>query len=115
MLSALAGALVNLLGFFVIFLAPVVGGVLAQVVMFAVRKRRSKYLPWVAAGAAALGGLVLCALPALNLLLILFGGFGERGGAAALGGLFTAIWPILYVVLCPTTVFYSLRGIRIGG
>lgn len=114
-LSAIAGALVSFLGFFVIILAPIVGGVLAQVVMFAVRRRRSKYLPWVAAGAAALGGLTICAYSVLPLVFALaFGGFGDRGGGLALGGLLGAIWPILYVVLCPSTLYYSLRGIRIN-
>jgi len=111
-LSAIAGALVSFLGFFVIILAPVVGGVLAQVVTFAVRKRRSKYLPWVAAGAAALGGLALCALPSLGLLLALLGGGGF--GGRALGSLISGIWPLVYTVLCTSTLFYSLRGIRIN-
>ena len=116
-LSALAGALVTALGFFVIFLAPIAGGALAQVVMFAVRRRRSKYLPWVAAGGAALGGLALCTLPVLSLLLALLGGgLGEGGasGSIALGGLFRSIWPLVYSVMCAGTVYYSLRGIRIG-
>lgn len=110
-LSALAGALATAVGFFVIFLAPVAGGVLAQVVMAAVRRRRSKYLPWVAAGGAALGGLALCTLPALSLLFSLV---GVRGGGLALGALIGGLWPIVYTVLCSTTVYYSLRGIRVG-
>jgi hypothetical protein len=110
-LSAIAGALVSFLGFFVIILAPVVGGVLAQVVTFAVRKRRSKYLPWVAAGAAALGGLAICSFSAFPLVFALLGGgLGGRG----LLGLLSALWPLIYTALCTSTLFYSLRGIRIN-
>jgi hypothetical protein len=110
-LSALAGALVTVVGFFVIFLAPFAGGALAQVVMAAVGRRRSKYLPWIAAGGAALGGLALCTIPTLSLAYALLRG---GGGGLAVRGLLGGIWPIVYTVLCSTTVYYSLRGIRIG-
>ncbi len=116
-LSAIAGALLSTLSWFVIFLAPVAGGVIGQVVMFAIRKRRSKYLPWVAAGGVALGGLALCALPFLQIVLALLlsgGGPGVEPGSLLLAGAFSFIWPLIYVVLSASTVFYSLKGIRIN-
>lgn len=117
-LSTLAGALITSLIWFTFILSPLAGGAIAQVVTFAVRKRRSKYLPWVAAGGAAIGGLALCALPSLLLLTSLFYASpdpesGGRGGLLV-AGLFNALWPLLYTTLCATTVFYSLRGIKIN-
>jgi hypothetical protein len=113
-LSVLAGALITNLGWFIFFLSPLAGGGIAQVVTFAVRKRRSKYLPWIAAGGAALGGIALCILPTIFILgAMVFGGRGELGGVA-LSGLLGILWPLLYTGLCATTVFYSLRGIRIN-
>ncbi len=111
-LSGLAGALITALGWFVIFLAPMAGGVIAEVIFRAVRKRRGKYLPLAAVGGAVLGGLPLCALPVLGLLLALFGGQGS--GGAGFGLLFSLLWPLVYVALCASTLYYRLRGIRIN-
>src|SRR3972149_6709727 len=92
-LSGIAGALVTILGWFVFFLAPVAGGVIAEVVRVAVRKRRGKYLPWGAAGGAVLGGLPLCAIPALAAIF-------SGGDLRALLGI---LWPTLYIVLAAST------------
>jgi hypothetical protein len=107
-LSGLAGALLTVMGWFVFFLAPVAGGAIAEVVRLSVRKRRGKWLTWAAVGGAVLGALPLCALP---LLAVLLGGGGGRAGMGALIGL---LWPLLYVVLSTSTLYYRLRGIRIA-
>lgn len=121
-LSAIAGALVSILAFFVIFIAPVAGSLIARVVTMAVRKRRSKYLPWLAAAGAVLGGLALCALPVLAFGASMLmasrmdpDALAEGGGlgAFAMAGIYASIWPLVYSGLCGTTVFYSLRGIRL--
>lgn len=114
-LAAIAGALVTALGFFSIFLAPVVGGVVAEIVRWAVRRRRGRYLPHTAAAAFALGGLGLVLLPVgLAILAVLFGA-GQRGVTGnILGLLFTSIWPLVYAALGAGTVFARLRGISIN-
>src|SRR5574341_980069 len=109
-LSGLAGALLTVLGWFVFILAPVAGGAIAEVVRFAVRRRRGKWLPWAAVGGAVLGTLPLCALPMLGLLVGAAGG-DARAGA---GGLFGLLIPVLYLVLSVSTMYYRLRGIRIN-
>ena len=103
-LSGLAGALITALGWFVFFLAPVAGGVIAEVILRALRGHRSKYLPWVAAGGAVLGALPLCALPAFGLLV----------GGGDLRVLLGLLWPSLYIFLCASTLFYRFRGIRLN-
>jgi len=113
-LAAIAGFLVTQLTFFAIFLAPVVGGVVAEVVRFAVRRRRGRYLSLVAAGGFALGSAVLFLLPFLSLLLGFF--FANRGGSfiGASGSFFNLIWVAAYAVLGASTVYARLRGISIN-
>jgi len=108
-LSGIAGALISRLGFFVIFLAPVVGGAIAEVVRWAVRRRRSRYLGYAAVGGAILGALPMFLLPLLGVLL------GAAGGEAgvAFGSLARLLWPGLYLFLSASTLYYRLRGIRI--
>ena len=114
-LSTLAGALITSLIWFTFILSPLAGGAIAQVVTFAVRKRRNKYLPWVAAGGAAIGGLALCIVPSILILgRVLVGGTDPESASRLFSSLFSALWPLLYTALCATTVFYSLRGIRIN-
>ncbi len=108
-LAALAGFLVTRIGFFVIILAPVVGGAIAEAVRFGVRRRRGRYLAWAAVGGFVLGGAVLIAGPLLGVLLSLL--LGE--GGLVLGSLFGALWPLVYVVLGASTLYARLRGISI--
>ena len=103
-LSGVAGALVSRFGFFVIFLAPMVGGGIAEVIRWAVRKRRSRYLGYAAVGGVILGALPLLLLPLLGLLL---------GGGAGLRTLTALLWPGVYVFLCASTLYYRLTGTRI--
>ncbi len=104
----LALLLLGFIGFWGLFLAPVVGGGLAEIVRWAVRRRRSRRLPWVAL-AGGLLGMLPHVVPTLGFaLLALFGGadFGVVGGAA-----FGALWPVINGGLVISTLFYRLRGI----
>lgn len=91
-ISYIASLFVVFLGFFVIFLAPVVGGGIAEVIRSAVKRRRSKRLFQLAAAAVAIGSL----LP-----LIFSGGLG-----------FSILWRLVFTVVATSTVYYRLSGIQ---
>ncbi len=109
-LAGVAGALLLNLSYFVIFLAPVAGGVVAEVVRWAVRRRRGRYLPLAAASGFVLGCLPLFLFP----LLVSFSGLFNRGGAGAGVGLFSLLWALAYTVIGASTLFARLRGISIS-
>jgi hypothetical protein len=109
-LGGLAGALLVNLGWFTIFLAPVAGGAIAEVVRVAVRRRRGRNLYLVAAGAYVVGCLPLFAV---GLIVILSGLLGGGGGGAGLGGLFRLLWPAIYTALAVGTFYTRLRGISV--
>jgi hypothetical protein len=91
----LAGSfLAGFLGIFTLFVAPVVGAIIAEAVRFVVRRRRSKLLFQVATGAAVIGALagVLSA--------------SGRGGLSLL-------WGALFAALMASSLYYRLSGIRI--
>lgn len=95
------GGLISLrIGFFVIFLAPFAGGIIAEAVRKVIQKRRAKPLFQAVTAAAAVGALVSAA----PLLLGLF--FGS-------GNLFGLIWMAVYIVLMISTLYYRLAGIQI--
>jgi hypothetical protein len=109
-LGGLAGALLLNLGWFVIFLSPVAGGLIAEVVRAAVRRRRGRYL-FVAATVAYVLGCLPLFLP--GLLFLLSGLLGGDLGRAGLAGLFALLWPLVYVVIAAGTFFARLRGIAV--
>ncbi|MBI4769665.1 MAG: hypothetical protein HY784_04450 [Chloroflexi bacterium] len=109
LLTWLGGALLSRLGFFVIFLAPMAGGAIAEVVRRAVGRRRGHKLGYVALGGAILGGLPLLGGPLLLLALGLLGGHG----GFALGALTGLLWPGAYLFLCASTLYYRLTGLSL--
>jgi uncharacterized membrane protein len=112
--ATVAGFLVMSLGFFVLFLAPVVGGVVAELVRVGVRRRRGRYLNLVAVGAFVLGCLPVILSPLIIAGLSLLTGFGGRGAVLGLGSLVTLIWPLVYTVIGASTLYARLRGISIN-
>jgi len=105
---AFAGSLItSVMGFFTIFIAPIVGVVIAEAVRWAIRRRRSPLLYKLAAGGALLGALPLLGMHLLTALLLL----GQNGGAAGLLGL---LWPGVYTFLVVSTTYYRLSGIRVA-
>jgi hypothetical protein len=106
-LGGLAGALLVNLSWFTIFLAPIAGGAIAEIVRLAVRRRRGRNLFLVAAGAYVLGCLPLFAFGLLGLLL------GGGNGGAGLFSLLRLLWPAVYVALATGTFYTRLRGISI--
>ena len=108
-LAAPAGFLISYLGFFVLFLSPVAGGVIAEIIRAAVRRRRSRYLSWAAAGAFVLGCLPLFIIPLIGAGLGLLNG---AGGAAAFS-LVRLLWPLVYTIIGASMLYARLRGISI--
>ena len=102
-LSYLGSLVAARIGFFIIFLAPIAGVAIAEVTRIAIRRRRSKRLFQVAALAAVLGSLPML-LPVL--LFIISGG--------GLGAILPLVWQAYYTFTVTSTVYYRMRGIRIG-
>lgn len=94
----------GMFGFWAVFIGPLAGMIIAEAVRFVVHKRRSKPLPYMAAGTVLLGGLVR----PLFLLVVTLIAKGDLTIA-----LFGSLWPAVFAVLAASTVFYRLKGIRI--
>jgi hypothetical protein len=100
------GSLVsNMLGFFILFLAPVAGMIIAEAVRLVTRRRRGRWLPLAAAGAALVGSLFSPVYLAIFTFLASF--------TTGLASLIGVLWPALFGILCASTVFYRLKGIRL--
>jgi uncharacterized membrane protein len=82
-------------GFYMLFVAPVAGSIIAEVVRFVSGKRRSKKLFYIAAGSVAAGCIPM------GLLLLITGYWS---------GL---LWLGLYATLATSTVYYRLSGISL--
>lgn len=105
---AFAGSwLAGRIGFLVLFVAPGVGTLIANVVRWAVRKRRSKAL-----NKAVLWGCVLGCLPLIILRLLPI--FGSNGAQLALGGLLPLVWQAIYALLLISSAYYQSTGIKLG-
>jgi hypothetical protein len=111
-LVGLATAVLDLLGFWGLFIAPVAGGGIAEVIRWAVRRRRHQNLPLVSAVAGSLGVLVYLLtrfFPMLQWLLL----GGGLNGAFLGSSLVSFIWPVAYGVLIIGSLFYRLKGIQL--
>jgi len=106
LLSYAGSYLASLIGFFTIFIAPIVGGLIAGAVRLVLRKRRSKRLFQIAAAAAIVGSLPLLAVDIFLLSASL-----QRGMAGF--GLLGLLWQGLYTFIVGSTVYYRLSGIQI--
>jgi hypothetical protein len=106
----IAVALLKIIGFWGFFVAPIVGGGLAEIVRAAVRRRRGRKLPLVAAIAGAVGVLPTL-LPALGLVIA---SLSYGGGIEVLGSLLWGIaYPLVTGGLLISALYYRLRGIRL--
>ncbi|MDR3576746.1 MAG: hypothetical protein P4L50_23015 [Anaerolineaceae bacterium] len=106
-LGFIGSIVAGFLSFFIIFLAPVIGVVIAEAVRRVTHRRRAKRLFQLTAGAAALGSLPLLLLNALPILL-----FPSAGGFNLLGVGLGLIWRAVYSFLVTSSVYYRLSGIR---
>ena len=104
-LSAIGGVIVNALGFFFFFifiLAPIAGGIIAEVVRRIIGRRRSKLLFRLITLAVFVGAFI----PHTSSIFFFF----LSGNFQFLFGL---LWPLLYAVLATSTVYYRLAGIQL--
>lgn len=102
LLSFLGSLIVPYIGFFALFLGPVVGSVIAEAVRRITQRRRSRALFIATAGAAALG----CLLPLLPVILSALLGGGFRS-------LISLVWYGIYTFGVVSSVYYRISGIRI--
>jgi hypothetical protein len=98
--SLLGGWIAIRFGFYIIilalFLAPMIGGLIAEVARLITKRRRSKRLFILAAIAAVVG----CIPVSLQLLQHFY--------------LFGFIFQVMYAILMTSTLYYRLAGIKIG-
>jgi len=92
-ISFLGSLVAGRMGFFVIFIAPIVGTLIAEASRFATKRRRSHRLFQVVAAGAVIGGL-----PILLRELFYF-------------SIFSLIWQGVYLVTVTSTAYYRLKGI----
>ncbi len=105
-LSLLAGWLIPRLGWYAIILGPLVGGGIAQVTWWAIRRRRGKYTWLVVCGCIVVG-----ALPNLLLTLLFIAGSAIPGGGMTSGvaGLVDLVWDVVYLVGAGGAAYAWLR------
>lgn len=107
----IATAVLDFLGFWGLFVAPVVGGGLAEIVRWAVRRRRSRRLPLAAILGGAAGVLFYLVFTFLRNASYYF--LSGNPGIIGLGSiLLTFAWPIAYGILILSTMYYRMRGLR---
>ncbi|RPI86941.1 MAG: hypothetical protein EHM41_06750 [Chloroflexi bacterium] len=107
-LSFLGSLIASRLGFFVILLAPIAGGIIAEAIRVVVRRRRARTLYTVVTVGTAIGSLILPLTYILPLLLAILGQ-GSIGG----GFIWGILYPLLYAVIVTSTVYYRFRGIQV--
>lgn len=106
----LGAGVLTFLSFWGLLVAPVVGGGLAEVVRWAVRRRRSRHLPAAAAAGGALGLIPHLLLPLGTTAVAVAAG----ADLAVLGGVvLTALWPIGIGAVAIASLYYRLRAIRL--
>jgi hypothetical protein len=104
-LGVIGSLISNMIGFFILFIAPVAGMIIAEAVRLVTRRRRGHWLPLAAAGATLVGGLLIPGYTAIFTFLASF----TTGWSSLLG----LLWPAVFAILCASTVFYRLKGIRL--
>ena len=109
--AAIGIGILTFLGIFGLLLAPVLGGGLAEVIRWAIGRRRSRRLPLVASIGAGIGAVPHLLLPLFGILA----GLSSGAGLEQMPGiLLSALWPLLQAGLTISALYYRLKGIRLG-
>jgi hypothetical protein len=107
----IATAVLDVLGFWGLFVAPIVGGGIAEIVRWAVRRRRSRRLPLASILGGACGVLAYLLIKFIPYLSFFFDA-GNPGVAGFGSILLTFAWPVGYGIVILSTMYYRMRGIR---
>ena len=110
-LAYVGSRFVGYVGFLTIFIAPVIGIAIVEVIRFATGKRRSRLLFRLATAGALIGSLPLVAL--LLIYLLVTQTAGDSGATFNFYALLPLAWQVLYSALLTSTVAARLGGIRI--
>lgn len=108
-LAYLGSLLAANLGFFTIFIAPVAGTVIAEVIRFIIRRRRAKRLYQVATAGVLIGSMPLFIINGLTTLTII-----ATTGLRGFSTIFPLLWLGLYASLVTSTFYYRLSGLVLG-
>lgn len=110
-LSFLGSLLSNLLGFWVIFLSPFAGMLIAEAVRFVIHNRRNRNLYKLVGVATFLGGMIVAIPPLIAIIINLS---AEETGFSMVGfGLLSLAWPAIYSIITAVTCFRRLSGIQL--
>jgi hypothetical protein len=108
-LGLIGGVISGNFGFFMLFIAPFAGGIIAEAVRWVIGRRRATPLFRAVAGAVVVGAL-LPDLVQFALVLALPGaGLGQI--LAAFG--FSILWRLVFAVLAAGAAYYRLSGLRL--
>ncbi len=108
----IVAAVLNYLDFWGLFVAPVAGGVIAEIVRWFTRRRRNQRLPLVAAIGGGIGVIGYLGYIVLSGLDYYFASSGIK--LAILGSILSSlIWPVAHGVLLISAIYYRLKGIRL--
>ncbi len=111
-LSYVASRIAPVLGFFVIFVAPIAGVIIAEAVRWVVHRRRSKLLFQLTLLGTIAGSLPQLFIRILPLFFTLSG--GGTGLSTGLFALLPLLYQALFTFLVASTVYYRMAGINIG-
>jgi hypothetical protein len=108
----LATALLDLLGFWGLFVAPIVGGGIAEIIRLAVKKRRSRRLTKTSILGGILGVLLYLGFRLFPFFTYLVLGISLEPGFIG-SMLFSFAWPLGYGFLIISTMYYRLGAIKL--
>lgn len=107
----IATAVLDFLGFWGLFVAPIVGGGIAEIIRWAVRRRRSRRLPLVSILGGAAGVLIYLGITFIPYASYFF--FSSNPAFLGLGSiLLNFAWPVGYGIVILSTMYYRMRGLR---
>jgi hypothetical protein len=104
-ISYIGSLIVPRLGFFVFFLSPLVGVIIAEVTRFVTRRRRSKQLFLVISAGALFGGLITLLIGLIPLFFV------SMQTEMIFGSLVSFLWHGAYVIMVTTTVYARVSGL----
>lgn len=106
-----ATAVLAFLGFWGLFVAPIVGGGIAELIRWAVRRRRSRRLPLASILGGAAGLLIYLGIRLIPYVPYLL--FTSEPALLGVGSiLMTFAWPVGYGIVILSTMYYRMRGLR---